>query len=805
MAPHIYRKSIVITLFLLLTSFTQAQLFTVKGKVIDEYTQEPLAFVSILANNENHGITTDIDGKFLVSRNNKIIKIRTSYLGYESQSLDVKSNEILIKLKKATYELKQVEVFPGENPAYRIVQRAIENRDINNPEKHGSFTYTAYNKMTFTADTLHPLREKKTDSTNKLAKQFVKKNDIMLMESVSNRKFLFPDRNNETVIASRVSGLKDPSFTFLATQFQSFSFYKDQFKISGKNYVNPISKSGFEKYFFLIEDTLYEANDTIFIVSFTPHKYKYFDALKGLLYINTNSYALENVIAEPYSGDNSIDIKIQQKSEFVGGKQWFPVQINADMTFNNIALGNYKIVGIGRTYIKDIVINPALKNSEFSEASFNLSKDASKGNTSLLNMYRPDSLSDREKDDYRVIDSLSRKENLDLKIKGMETLLKGKIPWGYIDIEPDKFIRINQYEGVRLWTKFNTNIKFSKVLTIGAFGGYGFKDQQAKYGGSVSVKLFNPLDIAFNIDYSLDALETGSTQLYYEPRLNYLEVFRKVLISNMYLVEKETVSLDIAPQKHLKLNVFFNRKKITITSDYKFGVSVNDISIFNDDIIFAEGGISFRYAYREKFLDIFNNKISQGSAYPIIFGQVAYGFSNLLGSNYTFSRVDIKINQSLNLNAFGKTTLQFVGGFINGDLPLVGFYNAKASYKQFLVASANSFVTMRMNEFFSNRYAAFFITHNFGAVFYRTSISTPELCIAHNMTVGSLNNLKKHFNVSINTLEKGYFESGILLNKILRSDLGGFGFGVYYRYGHYGFKNHIDNLAYKFTLSLILK
>ena len=70
------------------------------------------------------------------------------------------------------------------------------------------------------------------------------------------------------------------------------------------------------------------------------------------------------------------------------------------------------------------------------------------------------------------------------------------------------------------------------------------------------------------------------------------------------------------------------------------------------------------------------------------------------------------------------------------------------------------------------------------------------------MTYGTLSNKNDHFNIPIKTLEKGYFESGILINSIFRQlDFIGYGFGVFYRYGDYAFDNHTDNLAYKLTLT----
>ena len=46
-----------------------------------------------------------------------------------------------------------------------------------------------------------------------------------------------------------------------------------------------------------------------------------------MLYINTNGYAIQNVIAEP-NDKSFIHLKIEQRYQQVEGKQWFPEQLN---------------------------------------------------------------------------------------------------------------------------------------------------------------------------------------------------------------------------------------------------------------------------------------------------------------------------------------------------------------------------------------------------------------------------------------------------------------------------------------------
>ncbi len=54
-----------------------------------------------------------------------------------------------------------VEIFPTENPAHRIIDRARANRKVNDGMRERSYRYTSYSKTIFTAEVDSALR---TDS-----------------------------------------------------------------------------------------------------------------------------------------------------------------------------------------------------------------------------------------------------------------------------------------------------------------------------------------------------------------------------------------------------------------------------------------------------------------------------------------------------------------------------------------------------------------------------------------------------------------------------------------------------------------
>ncbi len=235
---------------------------TLKGKVIDEKTKEALAFVNILTN-QKIGATTNIDGLFTINATSPITRLKLSYVGYEMKEIDVTGKtSLVISLTPTSYQLSEFTLLAGENPAHRIINKVVENRNIHNPEKSLNFKYESYNKLFVTGavDTAiinHPEKINSLDSSSQRAIEFLEKTHVFLMESVTERKYMLPDKSYEKVLASRVSGLQNNTFSLIATELQSFSFYNEMLNVAGISYLNPISVNSVNKYFFLIEDTTF--------------------------------------------------------------------------------------------------------------------------------------------------------------------------------------------------------------------------------------------------------------------------------------------------------------------------------------------------------------------------------------------------------------------------------------------------------------------------------------------------------------------------------------------------------------------
>lgn len=796
---------LILLLVLPISLFGQHQ---IKGKVVDSQTKEALAFVNIVINNQNVGTTTGIDGNFSISTDEPINSLQLSYVGYQPLNLDVTGkNYIEIELKKTSYELMEFNVLPGENPAHRIVKKLVENRKKHNPEKSLNFKYESYSKMYFTAqidsailnnpDTIPTL-----DTNNQKAIKWLDEHHIFMMESVTERKYKLPDKSYEKVIASRVSGLKNPSFSVLASQFQSFSFYNSTIEVLQEAYLNPVSPNSINKYLFLIEDTTYNGVDTVFIISFRPRKGKNFDALKGLLYINTDGYALQNVIAEPVDG-KGMPIKIQQQYKKIDGA-WFPVQLNSTIIFNNVQLNNFKALGIGKTYLKNIQINPELSNKEFSYVEQEIDKDATKKDETFWNKYREDTLSIKEQSTYHYIDSVGEAENLDQKIKFYTAILTGKLKWGFVDLDINRFISYNDYEGFRLGAGLHTNERILKWMKVGGYGAYGFKDQEFKYGGDVDFLISKRNDVSFNFSAIKDVAEPGVNQFYdYKTPLLSTAGNRALYLSRMNNVDKLEARLKFRTLRYLKVYLFANQENVEVTDDYYFKKIVDANTFLRDQYYtFTEVGVEFRYAYKEKVIESFNMKIPKPSNYPVVYTKIAHGI-NAFNGEYQYTKYALRAEKRFHITNLGWPSFNVEVGLIDGKVPqhkLNSSLGTNDIEDFLLVSTENAFETMLPYEFFSSEYVHFHFRHNFGSLLFKTGKFEPELVLTSSVGFGSLSYQGLHEGVTFNTLEKGYFESGMVINKVLKLNFTTFGVGAFYRYGPYKLSKSSDNLTIKMAI-----
>ena len=793
----------ILTLLLLLPICIVAQ---ISGTVLNEKSEAKLAFVTVVVKGEQRGTSTDIDGFFQINASLGDT-LSFTYVGYQPTELVIRGwGALIIEMQPKRIEIDEAVVLAGENPAHRIIQKVIDNKKQNAPEGEFAFKYDAYSKLVFTAliDSAlqnDPSKIQELDSGDIEMIDFLKDQHLFLMESISERKFLPPDRSTETIKASKVTGLSDPDFALLASQLQSFNFYNKEIQLLGNSFYSPTSKGAINRYVYTLEDTTYLEQDTVFIIGYQPRKGKNVKSLEGLLYINTSTYAIQSVIAQPNQPLDGFDIEIKQLFEQINNDRWFPKQLNSLITFTSIQSKAFNLVGIGRTYISNVEIDPPLKKKDIGYLAVSMDENATSQPDSLWNLFRADKFDFKDSTTYVSMDSVSKAENFDMKYKLFQSLMSGKIPIKKFNIDLGKLIAFNSYEGLRLGLGLETSDQLSPKFKLAGYGAYGFKDKAWKYGSEVSYCFKKSADARITWEGSFDVMERGRQE--FLGRRDFLQPDYIYEFYTEKMDQKATSKLSIGSKLPLWLELrgAFIMNQWKSTDDYQWIQEVDENLALRSDVTeesLAE--IKLRWSYNEKVVETRNRRIIFESKYPVVQLTFEQALPEVWG-DLDYSRLSLQLDQLFRTAAFGTIKLRMLAGAIEGDVPAFRQFNIRSSGINNSIVAPYSMETIAPQEASASEYVMFSFRHNFKDLLLSIKNFKPGLALIHNAVWG-VAPIGVHENYPSLDLQQGYLEAGAEISNLIKFDSSAFGVGAFFNYNDgngVGFK---DDVYFKLVSSI---
>lgn len=123
--------SLILSLF-----FCQLAVFAqIRGTVKDASTGEPLPFANVFYDGKGVGTTTDDDGNFTIAAHVGWNKLTISFVGYQTQVVQISSNTRTLDIKLQSFELKEVLVKPKRerysrknNPAVEFMKKVVAHK-----------------------------------------------------------------------------------------------------------------------------------------------------------------------------------------------------------------------------------------------------------------------------------------------------------------------------------------------------------------------------------------------------------------------------------------------------------------------------------------------------------------------------------------------------------------------------------------------------------------------------------------------------------------------------------------------------
>jgi len=108
---------------------------------------------------------------------------------------------------------------------------------------------------------------------------------------------------------------------------------------------------------------------------------------------------------------------------------------------------------------------------------------------------------------------------------------------------------------------------------------------------------------------------------------------------------------------------------------------------------------------------------------------------------------------------------------------------------------------MLPSEFYQQRQAALFTRLTFYSIKTGKKWTQPQFALHHALGYGDMAH-KEYHSTSFKTMDKGFFEGGLVINNLLTSNISGIGIGVFYRYGAYANSDWKMNLIPKLTATI---
>ncbi|HMC96821.1 MAG TPA: DUF5686 family protein, partial [Flavobacteriales bacterium] len=526
----------------------------------------------------------------------------------------------------------------------------------------------------------------------------------------------------------------------------------------------------------------------------------------GVLYINTDGYAVQNVIAEPVERSGGMSLKLQQQHKRIGGPGggWFPVQMNTFMYFDFVNLENFKLMGIGRTYLKDIELDVDIAKKEVRGPDFVLDRMAARRDDAYWAALRNDSLDTRELKTYHVIDSISEAEHIERKVKWFSYLTTGRIPVGPVDIRLNQIMAYNGYEGFRLGVGAATNDKVTRYASLGGYFAYGFADERWKFGGDLTIKPRPGRDVELKGYYANDVAESGGVAFNTGSVLLSTEGYRWLFVDRMDRIERSGAELAFRVSNSLRMWVGTERAQRQNVIGYQYADPRGEgVTVLTDQ--FLTGGVSMglRFAYRERMARLPDRQVSLGTRWPVLQLTAYRSFQGLWGGDVEVWRVNAMIEKTFRIRLLGDLSVRAMGGVADQEAPYPFLFDLRGSYyPRIPLATANTFETMRPNEFLADRYATLNVQHSFGHLLFKAKKFQPVPVLVANAGWGGLSEPERHRGYTFKPLDQGYYEAGLRIDGILKMGFSSFGVGAFYRLGPQAFDDPEDNLAVKLSLAV---
>jgi hypothetical protein len=714
-------RFLLLGLFLLLSFFSYGQ-YTLKGKVTDAETGDPIAFASVFLQGKTSGITTDFEGNYLLTVSSLGDSLSVSYLGYTKQTKaleKVSEQTINFQLWPVAFELGTFVFESGENPAFEIIRQAVAKRDTFDKRRLDAYQTKNYTKIEIDIDNLsEDFNQRKSvrsvtavlDSIRQLTNEEGEKIlPVFFSETVSS--FYYrnnPELKKEVVEKSKVTGvgITDGSTTSQITGsvFQEYNFYRNWLSILNKDFISPIA-DGWKTYYDydLLEDVTV-GQDSCYMLQVYPRREQDL-AFTGTIWIKKSDYSLKQVdLTIPKAANlNFVErIKIQQELLASTAGPMLPSKTRVLIKIGQLTDNSAGLLAKFYTATDSVIVNQRLETSFFDQAVV-LKPDFNQVSADYWKNRRPDPLSEEELAVLQMVDTLKKIPMIRFYSEGLKFFATGYLPVKKLDLGPwTEFGNYNNVEGLRLGFGLRTNYSFSNRFLVEGYAAYGTVDERWKYKLSstwiLSRKRWTTLGIRLGRELDQVGLEMENLQ----GNAVFLAASRFGTLRRPFVSTNQRITFQREFFKGFLLTSGLNKSQFDPLFDFYYfeqGTKALKTSFEATEI---RAGI--RYGRDEIILVNDNTRASLGSVkWPIVELNYAQGIPSL-GATLNYTKLNFYLYHRINLGLLGVGRYELDAGKIWGEVPFPLLENHLGNETLFYTSAA--FNTMNFNEFASDQFVS---------------------------------------------------------------------------------------------------
>ncbi len=507
------------------------------GTVRDAETGESLQFANVWVRGSSKGTTTDRQGRYFLVLESGAHTIVASYIGYASRSRVVQlpgETALDFSLPQRTYEMQSVTVTPGDNPALRIIRKAIEMKELRRARLR-NYSLTSHSKLLLRVSGLGDGSVEGSSEGDRVTLGFgvgddedstaqsdsTEQNLPIILETQTEAYWAAPDRYKEIINARKQSAVIPANANIIISEFFIIDFSSDAFSFSDRVPIpGPISQRGLTSYYYRLIGTTILDSTKIYQIEISALSDN--DPLfEGMIYIADSTYALSMV--DLHVNDAAMpqffeSLAFKQHFRLFDGEFWQPVDVVVDAGIR-IPVVNLGIGIEGFSVLQDWRINQPINEEFFDRTRIKVLKEADERDSLYWERNAKIPATDEEQRAYVRADSLKTVLDSTRYSVSFDDFMTG----GTTGSEEAEFTfpgllgmyHFNRVEGHTASGDFTLRLPKFPLRSVSAGAGYGFSDERLKWRIGAEVSLFDSPALRLTADrhYALDFIDGDNDPL----------------------------------------------------------------------------------------------------------------------------------------------------------------------------------------------------------------------------------------------------------------------------------------------------